>query len=500
MSIFNSVTSRVSVPTSDPFDQSYVVSPGGATDAVVGVYNATNRGSGTLLGDGQWVLTAAHVIFNEPAANMQIAIDLPTGRVYLDVAETFVHEGYDGSSGFNPANDIALIRLAERAPIAGYDIYRGNAEIGSAFTLVGYGIAGTGLNGQLSLSEDPGSGDVKRTGQNVYEGLDGAAPELDDIFGEPIPDGSLLFYDFDSGDPANDASPLLNGLSDLGLGETEVNSTSGDSGGPNFINGQIAGVVSGGTTTSDAGTTDIDGGILNSSFGEISFDTRVSFYQNWIDNIVGDIFNDGMNPGDPILGGPGDPTDPTDPTDPDPGEPDIPDVTFPLPLPGIVIDMPTSGPITTPPSDLPFDETVFRFFNPTTGAHFYTASEAERDNIMATQPEFIFEAPVFEAGEPFFPGSVEVYRYFNSQNGGHLYTWRPEEMASIEANLPQYQKEGAVFRVSQFEAGGMEPVYRFFNTVSGTHLYTINEAERDLIEATDPNLSLDGIAWYAIPI
>ena len=57
-----------------------------------------------------------------------------------------------------------------------------------------------------------------------------------------------------------------------------------------------------------------------------------------------------------------------------------------------------------------------------------------------------------------------------------------------------------MFRVSQFEAGGMEPVYRFFNTVSGTHLYTINEAERDLIEATDPNLSLDGIAWYAIPI
>ena len=38
---------------------------------------------------------------------------------------------------------------------------------------------------------------------------------------------------------------------------------------------------------------------------------------------------------------------------------------------------------------------VFRFFNKSTGAHFYTASPAERDKIVATYPHFIYEGIAF---------------------------------------------------------------------------------------------------------
>ncbi|MCB4824163.1 hypothetical protein, partial [Roseicella aerolata] len=38
---------------------------------------------------------------------------------------------------------------------------------------------------------------------------------------------------------------------------------------------------------------------------------------------------------------------------------------------------------------------LFRFYNPTTGAHFYTTSVAERDSVMANLPMFNYEGIAF---------------------------------------------------------------------------------------------------------
>ena len=54
----------------------------------------------------------------------------------------------------------------------------------------------------------------------------------------------VLFSDFDDGTAAHDAFGLFFGLNGLGQGADEVSTSSGDSGGPSFINGQIAGVTS----------------------------------------------------------------------------------------------------------------------------------------------------------------------------------------------------------------------------------------------------------------
>src|SRR3972149_3833426 len=84
---------------------------------------------------------------------------------------------------------------------------------------------------------------------------------------------------------ANDAFGVLFGINDLGLGAAlEVCAAPGDSGGPTFLNGMIASVVTGGITFS--GAQDVLPG-LNSSFGDFGMDTRVSVYADWIDGVVG---------------------------------------------------------------------------------------------------------------------------------------------------------------------------------------------------------------------
>jgi hypothetical protein len=77
-----------------------------------------------------------------------------------------------------------------------------------------------------------------------------------------------------------------------GFGKFEIGIASGDSGGPGFIDGKIAGVHSFGFTHNCAGITngtDFSCG-LNCSFGEMSGDTRVSYHALFIDDVVAGIF------------------------------------------------------------------------------------------------------------------------------------------------------------------------------------------------------------------
>ena len=73
-----------------------------------------------------------------------------------------------------------------------------------------------------------------------------------------------------------------------GFGKLEVGVAPGDSGGPGFIDGKVAGVHSFGFTHFCRGVTngtDFSCG-LDSSYGEMSGDTRVSSYAEWIDQVI----------------------------------------------------------------------------------------------------------------------------------------------------------------------------------------------------------------------
>jgi hypothetical protein len=83
--------------------------------------------------------------------------------------------------------------------------------------------------------------------------------------------------------PANNTLELLGVASDLGFGSDEVGFTNGDSGGPLFIGGAIAGVNA---FIARPLIGDVNSR-LDSSWGEASFFTPVAYYRDFIITATG---------------------------------------------------------------------------------------------------------------------------------------------------------------------------------------------------------------------
>ena len=272
------------VTTGDP--DNYVVNSPSFFDGVAALILNTSLGqrdcSGSLLSSGKYILTAAHCLTDGEGnliTSESVAIfNLPLGPEILYGSEFFIHPDWDGN--LIKGNDIALIKLNDVAPdnITRYQLYTDSDEVGQVGEKVGYGWTGTGNTGREEFGDWQ-----RRKGQNRYDALGdlmltdlGLTPRVDFV------PGSMLVYDFDNGNAANDGFGVLYGIHDLGVGDGEVNSAPGDSGSPTFIGGKIVGINSLGFGLGRDGISpDIDGQ-SNSSFGEFSADTRVSLYANWV--------------------------------------------------------------------------------------------------------------------------------------------------------------------------------------------------------------------------
>ena len=233
-------------------------------------------GTGSLLVDRTFILTAAHVVTNNSGTKLSGTIDFVTAggtqSIIYTTDDVFIVNGYDPNDDNTIVpNDVALIRINGVVPsgIQGYDIYRLHDEIGQDFTIVGYGQTGDGATG-----ETDGSSGTKRVGTNTFEATDNLT-EGPDYFRN-------LAYDFDDGTSAENAFTNDYGIpSTLGVfsGATLVETAvgAGDSGGPAFINTSsgltIAGIVSGSTD--------------DSKFGSTGSYARVSAFARAIDLIVG---------------------------------------------------------------------------------------------------------------------------------------------------------------------------------------------------------------------
>jgi hypothetical protein len=291
----------------------HLVSPGEFSG--VAQLAALDTGAGfctsSLLTGGSYLLTAAHCIadetgkFNTTRFNNTAAIfNLSSGSASVPIVDFFIHPDYNGN--LPRGNDIALVKLGELAPADAqqYDLYRDTDEVNQIFTVLGYGLTGTGNQG---VTEDSVSG-VKLIGQNRFEALGDIfqpfiSPSEQDFTVIP---GSQLVFDFDNGQPENDFLGVHFGINDTGLGIQEVNIAPGDSGGPSFIGNLIAGITSwhlsdakvspDGTVTPlflDGKIADIKPGPNpfqptnpNSSFGEWANVARVSSYTSFIDDVV----------------------------------------------------------------------------------------------------------------------------------------------------------------------------------------------------------------------
>lgn len=248
-------------------------------DGVVKITGEDRYGTGTLLNNGHLILTAAHVVWNRknPLEAINIHFETASGRTSLTSQHLLIHPDYNPD---NSSFDLALIVLPQAAPTDAnrYNLYRGQDESLQPATLVGYGRQGTGETGYQAY-ETP----IRTLAQNQLE-LTGS--QLIEQLGRPFswqPDDtdSLLTADFDSGLASHNTFASLGTDSSTGLGVMEGMISHGDSGGPAFINQQIAGVASY-ISRFNAAETDSDFW-LNSSFGEVGFWQRVSSLQEWID-------------------------------------------------------------------------------------------------------------------------------------------------------------------------------------------------------------------------
>lgn len=252
-------------------------------DGVVRVSYGGFYASGVLLYDGRAVLTAAHLFAKQAGAPM-VFFETSSGKQGVTASGFLLHPGHDKQGN----NDLALVWLSSAAPRSAdrYNIYRDNDEIGKVFSFSGYGRTGSGLAG-VDASGPSGSETPRLKASNQFD-AEGAV--LKSFLGEAMlwtpQAGTQLIADFDNGLIDNDALGRLMGRHDLGQGLSEGLIASGDSGGPAFINGKVAGIASY-TANLNLGSIapDLDGQ-PNSSFGELAAWQRVSFYQPWIDQNI----------------------------------------------------------------------------------------------------------------------------------------------------------------------------------------------------------------------
>ncbi len=265
----------ITVAGSDPNSSAYVVTPGSYGNAYSGVAELTlvrpdlgtgvvEGCSGALLSDGISVLTAAHCLTDstgaEKASSAAITFNGAGGPVTSQSSSFFVNPLYNGSS-MSPY-DVAIVKLSAPAPasVTRYSLYVGNT-LDQVITLAGYGLGGTGTTGYNGADFPLGT---LRIGQNDYTANLGP---------------SELLYDFNNGQRSTDAfgSVLGPAFANTGLGTAAAMMAPGDSGGPSFINGQIAGVHSYVYCFSGFAGCGSSPSNANSSFGNFAADASVQY-------------------------------------------------------------------------------------------------------------------------------------------------------------------------------------------------------------------------------
>ncbi len=140
---------------------------------------------------------------------------------------------------------------------------------------------------------------------------------------------------------------------------------------------------------------------------------------------------------------------------------------------------------------------IYRFYNRSTGAHFYTNSKAEAENVMATLLNFIFEGLAFKENTSSTTDAIDIFRFYNTTTNTHFYTGSSAEAENVRAHLSNFNYEGVAYQAHSSESTNTTELYRFYNTNTGTHFYTASHTEMENVKVNLAGvMNYEGVAYY----
>lgn len=130
---------------------------------------------------------------------------------------------------------------------------------------------------------------------------------------------------------------------------------------------------------------------------------------------------------------------------------------------------------------------VYRFYNENSGEHFYSTSEAEKQNLINVG--WAYEGIAFYNDNS--SSAAPVYRVYNPNSGDHHYTKDYSEYKNLTSI--GWNDEGTAFFVKE---KGDKPVYRVYNpnALAGSHHYTSDVSEYQMLQGI--GWQDEGICWY----
>lgn len=143
---------------------------------------------------------------------------------------------------------------------------------------------------------------------------------------------------------------------------------------------------------------------------------------------------------------------------------------------------------------------AYRFYRKDASIHFYTASESEIYNILANDRlnNWVFEGVAYNAFSSSNSLTIPLYRFYRTDAAVHFYTASETEKNSIIANGGStWNFEGIAYYVfPTYTEQTSKNVYRFYRTDAKIHFYTASETEKDAIITNGGSTwRFEGPAW-----
>lgn len=128
---------------------------------------------------------------------------------------------------------------------------------------------------------------------------------------------------------------------------------------------------------------------------------------------------------------------------------------------------------------------VYRFYHYSSGSHFYTTSDSEKERVITQMSgKYRYEGYKFAGWTSANSESrVPVERFYRRSTGTHFYTISQSEASRLRSNS-DFRYEGVAYYgqqdfTSTDDIDGQCPLVRYYNFTNKTHFYTTSYTEAE---------------------